>query len=206
MTAVQSESLQRLESELPLRASPWQESMHAAEFPEAGVLVALTNEPRPRVLLGRRALHLPLHPGEVAFAGGKREPGDDSPWATAIREAREEVGLTPQQIRPLGELEPLVTRTGFRVYPCVAAVPAQLTLQVDAAEFDSVLMPELYAFADRSRFRLEVMFDGERNRKVPHYRFSQDNIWGVTAAILALVVNVAYDAGLDLQRDWKEQP
>ncbi len=206
MTTLRSESLIRLRGQLPLALSPWEVPLGAADFPEAGVLVALTNEPQPRVILGRRALHLPLHPGEVAFAGGKREAEDASPWETAIREAQEEVGLTREQIDPLGELQPLITRTGFSVYPCVAAVPAQLDLQVDPAEFDSVFLPGLEAFSDPSRFRLEVMFDGQRNRKVPHFQLAQDNIWGVTAAVLALVVNVAYDAGLDLQRDWKEKP
>ena len=50
------------------------------------------------------------------------------------------------------------------------------------------------------------MSDGIRVRKVPHYQIGSDSIWGVTAAILALVVNVAYDTGLDLQRDWKQEP
>ena len=50
------------------------------------------------------------------------------------------------------------------------------------------------------------MSDSRGTRKVPHYQVGSDNIWGVTAAILALLANVAYDAGLDLQRDWKRPP
>jgi len=50
------------------------------------------------------------------------------------------------------------------------------------------------------------MSDGERSRMVPHYQVEEDNIWGVTAAVLAQLANVAYDAGLDLQRDWKLTP
>lgn len=198
--------LQRIASRLPQGESCWKYPVGLGQWPQASVLVALTAEAEPRVLLGRRAMHLPLHPGEVAFAGGKREVADVSPWQTATREAMEEVGLPAALISPLGELEPLITRTGFEVFPCVARVPAAPELVVDRAEFDSVFFTPLAVFADAGIFRLETMSDGSRARKVPHYQIGGDNIWGVTAAILALLANVAYDAGLDLQRDWKQQP
>ena len=81
---------QRLREALPLARASW-----TCSGRQAGVLVALTDEQRPRVLLGRRALHLPLHPGEIAFPGGKREAGDTGPWDTALREAFEEVACPP---------------------------------------------------------------------------------------------------------------
>lgn len=198
--------LARLEAGLPLEQAPWPTQPGEGQYPEAGVLVALTDEPEPRVLLGRRARHLPLHPGEIAFAGGKREPEDDSPWATALREAREEVGLPETLPRPLGELPALITRTGFQVYPCVAAIAPESELVVDPSEFDSVLLPRLSVFADRALFRLEQMGTGPAARMVPHYQVDDDNVWGVTAAVLAMLANVAYDAGLELQRDWKVKP
>ena len=74
--------------------------------------------------------------------------------------------------------------------------------KVDPAEFDSVFFAPLVAFADEALFRLEVMSDGTFTRKVPHYQLGDDNIWGVTAAVLVMLVNVAYDAGLDLQHNW----
>ena len=196
----------RLESGLPLAGLTWHNPLGAGEWPEAAVLVALTDEAEPRVLLGRRAMHLPLHPGEIAFPGGKREREDATPWETARREALEEVGLAAGLVHPLGELAPLITRTGFEVHPCVARVPAELELVVAPGEFDSVFLSPLAVFADRNRFRLEVMSDGARSRKVPHYQVEEDNIWGVTAAVLALLANVAYDAGLDLERNWTVKP
>lgn len=196
----------RLGAELPLECAPWSEQRDSGDWPQAAVLVALTETAEPEVILGRRAMHLPLHPGEVAFPGGKRETVDASPWETALREADEEVGLAREQVQPIAELAPLITRTGFEVYPCVARVPAQLQLVVDPREFDSVFQLPLQTFADAGLFRLEEMSDGVRSRKVPHYQVADDNIWGVTAAVLAQLVNVAYDAGLDLQRDWKQAP
>lgn len=204
MRSVAGGVFSHLERDLPLAGLAWDGPMGRRR--EAAVLVALTDEPGPRVLLGRRGMHLPLHPGEVAFPGGKREPGDATPWVTALREAQEEVGLGREQVYPLGELLPLVTRTEFEVHPCVARVPIGLQLRVDPAEFDSVFMLPLEIFADRAVFRLERMSDGTHTRMVPHYRVGADNIWGVTAAVLAQLANVAYDAGLDLQRNWTEKP
>jgi 8-oxo-dGTP pyrophosphatase MutT (NUDIX family) len=193
------------ETLLPLEDA-WPGTIGSAAHPQAGVLVGLTDEAEPRVVLGRRAAHLSLHPGEIAFPGGKRELEDASPWQTAAREAGEEVGLTPPLSSALGRLEPLLTRTGFEVYPCVAVIPADPQLRVDPGEFDSVFLSRLDTFADKTLYRLEVMSDGARQRKVPHYQVGDDNIWGVTAAVLALLVNVAYDADLDLQRDWTQTP
>jgi hypothetical protein len=69
-----------------------------------------------------------------------------------------------------------------------------------------VFFTPLVLFADITLFRLETMSDGNRIRKVPHYQIGGDSVWGVTAAILVQLVNVAYDAGIDLQRDWRQQP
>ncbi len=198
--------INRIESGLVTNEGAWEIPLGEGSWPQAAVLVALTEESEPRVLLGRRAMHLRLHPGEIAFAGGKRELIDLSPWHTAQREAMEEVGLPQDVIYPLGELEPLITRTGFEVFPCIARIPADPDLVIDPGEFDSVFFTRLSVFADADLFRLESMSDGIRVRKVPHYQIGSDNIWGVTAAILALVVNVAYDTGFDLQRDWKQEP
>lgn len=198
--------LQQVDRGLPLHERAWQSKMGDGQWPQAAVLVALTAENSPRVLLGRRAMHLTNHPGEIAFAGGKREMSDVSPWETAQREAMEEVGLPADLIHPLGEFDPLITRTGFEVYPCIARIPAAPKLVVDTGEFESVFFVPLAAFADKDVYRLETMSDGIALRKVPHYQIGDDNVWGVTAAILVMLANVAYDAGLDLQRDWEQAP
>ena len=197
---------EHLSAGLPLECAPWRDPSAPDDWPQAAVLVALTDTAEPEVILGHRAMHLPMHPGEVAFPGGKRESVDASPWETALREAEEEVGLPEGLVQPVAELAPLITRTGFEVYPCIGRVPGQLHLVVDPGEFDSVFRLPLRVFADRALFRLEEMSDGVRTRKVPHYQVEDDNIWGVTAAVLAQIANVAYDAGLDLQRDWKQKP
>jgi 8-oxo-dGTP pyrophosphatase MutT (NUDIX family) len=168
--------------------------------------VCLTDEVSPQVLLGRRSASLRLHPGEIAFPGGKREAIDGTPWDTALREATEEVGLNPGHAHPLGELEPLHTRTNYEVHPRIVRIPSGLPLIVDTREFDSLFYQPLERFADRQLFQLEDVLVGDHLRKAPHYRMDGDDIWGVTAAILAMLANVAYDARLDLQRNWNNKP
>ena len=199
-----SPALQRLESHLPLDGLNWDTRENA--LPEAAVLVPLTDEGEPQVLLGRRAKHLTHHPGEVAFPGGKREEEDASPWVTARREAHEEVGLAEEHVHPLGELQPMVTRTGFEVHPCIARIPPGLAYTVDAREFDSIFQQPLSRFCDTRLLELKTFTRKGRELTVPHYRIDGDDIWGVTAAILALVASTAFDVELDLKRDWSIRP
>ncbi len=194
--------LQRLENSLVLDGLAWDHS----DLPQAAVLVMLSDEAEPRVLLGKRAKHLKNHPGEIAFPGGKREPEDPTPWVTARREAWEEVGLREELAHALGEISPMVTRTGFEVHPCIARVPPQLELKIDYGEFDSLFTQPLRCFADADLFRLERMQVEGVERMVPHYQMDDNNIWGVTAAVLAMLANIAYDARLDLKRNWNIKP
>lgn len=196
--------LQRLETHLPLDGVQWDE--HAGNAPEAAVLVPLTDEATPRVLLGQRGRHLLHHPGEVAFPGGKREPEDACPWVTAKREAWEEVGLQADDVHALGELQPMITRTGFEVHPCVARIPTGLSLRVDTQEFDTVFYQPLSVFCDQRSLEIQSYVVDGREVHVPHYQLEGKDIWGVTAAILALVACAAYDVELDLKRDWSLKP
>jgi 8-oxo-dGTP pyrophosphatase MutT (NUDIX family) len=192
---------QRLGSGLPEIAPLW-----SGDGLQAAVLVALTEESVPRVILGRRAQHLRLHPGEIAFPGGKREPEDESHWSTAVREAHEEIGLQPVLVRQLGEMPALLTRSDFQVHPCVAAVPSQFNMVVDPTEMESAFLVPLRDFARKENYRLEKMTDERGTRMVPHYKMGKDNIWGVTATVLVQLVNLAFDAGLNLEQNRRIQP
>ncbi|MEZ5556164.1 CoA pyrophosphatase [Haliea sp.] len=186
---------QRLREALPLARPPWTGSGR-----QAGVLVALTDERRPRVLLGRRALHLPLHPGEIAFPGGKREVGDAGPWDTALREAFEEVACPPGAVCPLGELPPLLTRSGYTIHPCVAIIPASLPLRADPGEVAELLLPRLDRFTDPAGWHVQHMPEPDTGRvsPVPHFRLPRDTVWGTSARALLLLVNLGLQARLDL--------
>ena len=123
-----------------------------------------------------------------------------------VAKERNRIGaVVGRQGRKLGD-QGSGTFTGFEVHPCIATVPATFEPVVDPGEFDSMFHAPLRAFADHSIFELSFIEDGGPGRWVPHYQLGDDNIWGVTAAVLAQLANLLYDAGFDLKRNWGQDP
>src|SRR5690348_12359295 len=88
----------------------------------AAVLVGIVDHPEPSVLLTQRAQHLPDHPGQVSFPGGKIDKTDQSPMHSALREAEEEIGLARDNVEPVGYLDLYMTTLGYRIVPLIARV------------------------------------------------------------------------------------
>src|SRR5258707_1414191 len=106
----------------------------------AAVLVPLYDgQLGPTLLLIRRSETI-NHPGQVAFPGGRPEPGDSGPLATALREANEELGIEPQHVRLLGPLPVVETMTSnYAIYPFVGRLTERPSLRLQASEVAAVL-------------------------------------------------------------------
>ena len=100
---------------------------------DAAVLIAITQEPIPRILLTRRAAQMRHHAGEVSFPGGRRERADISNIVVALREAQEETALNPFDVQLLGELPMQQARSGLRVKPIVGVIPPEVNLIAEPA-------------------------------------------------------------------------
>ncbi len=152
---------------------------------QAAVLVAIVRRGgRAAVILTRRTAHLSAHAGQIAFPGGRIEPGDASPVAAALREAEEEIGLRPDDVRVLGLLDPYLTGTGYRVVPVVAEVigePALLPNPDEVAELFEVPLAFLMDTANLSLGSREI---GGRMRHFYELTYGRHHIWGATAGMI----------------------
>ena len=168
--------------------------------PQAGVLLALTDDPHnPQVVLTQRAHTLSSHSGEVAFPGGKKDEEDDSLLTTALREAHEEIGLHPGQVRVLSQLGQCISKHGLLVTPFVGVIPADIELQANPDELHSVFTAPLRYFLDHQNMTLESLRYKGSTIHMPRYDFQGYRIWGLTAYILVELLNFGLAAKIPLQ-------
>lgn len=168
------------------------------QMPEAAVLMPFTNEPDPQLILTVRSPHMPTHAGEVAFPGGKRDPGDRDLLATALRESHEEVGLSPQEVEVLAELSPMASRFGMKVTPFVGLVQPDVQLVAEPGEIGEIFRVPLNFFLETTpELSAPFTFLGRRMR-FPNYYFEQRRIWGLTAFMILDVLNHVYDANINV--------
>lgn len=155
------------------------------DFTAAAVLVGLV--PRSegtQVLLTRRTDGLRHHGGQVSFPGGRVEAGDRDAVATAIRETGEEIGVPPEQIEPLGFLDPLATITGFRILPVVAMVSTDYIARPDPNEVADVFEVPLAFLLDPANLATHTLDLRGRPSQLLEYRYPAQRIWGATASML----------------------
>lgn len=152
---------------------------------EAAVLVLLVPlEETPTVVLTLRPTHLPNHPGQISFPGGSRE-GDESLLETALREAREEIGLE-EPVEILGALSPIfIPHSGFCVYPFVARASRPPAFKTHEAEVEVLLHVPLSLLLDPATRKREHREVRGTITWIPFYSVSGYEIWGATAMILA---------------------
>jgi 8-oxo-dGTP pyrophosphatase MutT (NUDIX family) len=164
----------------------------------AAVLVPLVQrEDRPggslHVLLTRRTEHLRDHAGQISFPGGRAEPADGSPAATALREAYEEVGLAPEQLDIIGQLPAYTTVTRYVVTPVVALVRTPYRLVLDSFEVaEAFEVPLGHLMNPANHHRHVFSFDGGQRQflsmpwqgQAPDGQPREYFIWGATAAML----------------------
>jgi 8-oxo-dGTP pyrophosphatase MutT (NUDIX family) len=136
------------------------------------------------VLFTRRTAHLNDHAGQISFPGGRVEPDDLTPEATALRETEEEIGLAPGKVEVLGSLHQYVTVTGYRVTPMVGLVDTPLELKLDEFEVaEAFEVPLSFLLDPANHQRNSVMWDGKQR----HYYampYGKYYIWGATAGML----------------------
>ena len=176
---------------------PWRLSGQHQEDQQAGVLVLMTDADVPELILTRRNARLSSHGGEVAFPGGKRDRQDADLLATALRETHEEIGIAPNQVRPLGSLSDVLSKHQLKVMPWVGVVDPALELIPNPAEIESVFTVPLTFFMEPNRARLDHFVDAAgRSLYSPSWEINGYVIWGLTAWVIADLLNTVFDANI----------
>jgi 8-oxo-dGTP pyrophosphatase MutT (NUDIX family) len=150
----------------------------------AAVLIPVVEHAEPTVLLTQRAQHLPDHPGQISFPGGKIDKTDRDPTHAALREAEEEIGLDSAHVEPLGYLDVYMTTLGYRIVPMIARVKPGFALTLNTAEVDNTFEVPLAYVMDLANMQRHSR---DWNGMTRHYyaiTFGERYIWGVTAGIL----------------------
>jgi 8-oxo-dGTP pyrophosphatase MutT (NUDIX family) len=154
----------------------------------AAVLVPLVNRPQGlHLLLTQRSAHVPDHPGQISFPGGRVEPGDVDPAAAALRETGEEIGLAADNVQVLGHLASYDTVSGYRVQPVVGWIDPPFELAPDPVEVADVFEVPLEFILDRSNHQRHFRMLGDTRRDYWAIPWLSRYIWGATAAMLLIL-------------------
>ena len=177
-------------------------SIESTETRTSAVLVCLFEGEGPELILTRRAAHLRHHRHEVAFPGGRSEPGESLDM-TAVREAHEEVGLNPAEVMVHGFLTPIFTMASqSAIWPVIASYPRRPDFLIDPNEVDRAFTVSVAHLLDPENF-VEQRWTRPTTRPtapdgsfpVHFYRVPEDLIWGATARIITdLLSTLAKDS------------
>lgn len=164
---------------------------------DAAVLLAITNEDDPKILLTRRSIYMNNHAGEVSFPGGKRDPNDTSNIVVALREAWEETALNPFDVKLLGDLPSERSKAGVVVKPVVGLIPPNVKLVPQPTEIDRIFFASIREMMDARPTPYEVRL-AKQSIYFPSLRVENEVIWGLTARILISL----FQYGLNYKKNW----
>ena len=157
------------------------------------------------ILLTRRTNIVEHHKGQISFPGGRQDKKDKDLLATALREAREEMGIEEKDVRILGELDDFCTATtDFCISPFVALIPYPYPLKVNRQEIEEVIEVPLSGLLDKRRFRQELREKDGLPFPVYFYQYQDHTIWGATARILKQLLDLLPEEPPSRHQDSKD--
>ena len=147
----------------------------------AAVLVPLTYAMNEwHLLFTRRTDRVESHKGQVSFPGGASDEGEITPEETALREAEEEIGMRPADVKVLGRLSKLITVSSYRVTPIVGIIPFPYAFKVGSFGVERVFTIPLSWLANRNNYWEFSLRESERSL-IAYHPYDGELLWGATA-------------------------
>lgn len=163
------------------------------DFIPAAVLVLLyLKDDEVNVLLNKRSETVEHHKNEISFPGGRMDKNDNALSDTALRETREEIGVSPADVEMFGQLDQVETITGYSVSPYVGTIPEKYNFKINKAEVSKLLEIPLCKFNDGTIVREELRYLNGDWRSKRNYSYEGHIIWGATANIIDNLVKIFY--------------
>ncbi|MDO8615662.1 MAG: CoA pyrophosphatase [Dehalococcoidia bacterium] len=159
---------------------------HPASADAAVLILVHDRAGDPHIIFTERTNHVEHHKGQISFPGGACAGGDDCLETTALRETFEEIGVRPEDVRLLGQLDDMVTVSNFRVTPYVGALTSEpdYPFVLNEREVVRVIQVPLVFLLDERNMELEVRQHQGREVLVPAFSYNSHRIWGATARML----------------------
>ena len=159
------------------------------------VLLYLKND-EVNVLLKKRSATVEHHKNEISFPGGRMDKHDHSLFDTALRETKEEIGVSPDDVNMFGQLDQVETMTGYSITPYVGTIPEKYNFNINSTEVSKLLEIPLFKFNDGTVLRKELRYFNGNWLSKHNYVYEGHLIWGATANIIGNLVRIL-DISLD---------
>jgi 8-oxo-dGTP pyrophosphatase MutT (NUDIX family) len=160
-------------------------------FSHAAVLVPLFQKDGDcHLLFTKRSEEVKYHKGEISFPGGVVDEEDRELIHTALREAREEIGLKENDVQIIGVLDDIVTITKFIVTPFIGLFPHPYPFKVSEVEIAELIEVPLSSLLEEDCYSEREIFRGGQNEIIYSYQYGKHIIWGATARILKQLLDL----------------
>ena len=170
------------------------QNLEGVGFKLAAVLVPIQQKANgDHLVLTQRAEMLNSHSGQVAFPGGRIDPRDSGALAAALRESQEEIGIDPDHVRVLGQLDQVTAASSYLVTPFVGLIPHPYEFRLNLSETAAVFSVPVAVLLEPGCFKAEPRFHPPHRRDPIYHFYYQDwDIWGATARIMMQLLELAY--------------
>ena len=167
-----------------------------ALIPSAVLVLLYLKNDEVNVLLNKRSETVEHHKNEISFPGGRMDKHDHSLFDTALRETKEEIGVSPDDVNMFGQLDQVETMTGYSITPYVGTIPEKYNFNINSAEVSKLLEIPLFKFNDGTVLRKELRYFNGNWLSKHNYVYEGHLIWGATANIIGNLVRIL-DISLD---------